>query len=61
MTQRHFDMHSAAGTVQVTKLDTVDGPSAAWEALFPGGKREKFYGERKDVREAVQQMIWRIL
>lgn len=59
--QKHFHVQSSSGTVEVTKKDTIDGPSAEWEALFPGGKREKFYGEQAEVRHAVQQMIWRIL
>ena len=50
---------SSGGAVEVTKKDPIEGPSAEWEALFPGGNRKSFFGEASDVRAAVQEHIWR--
>ena len=54
-----MQVQSQAGTVEVTKKDPVAGPSAEWEAMFPGGKRKSFYGEKNEVRHAVEECIWR--
>jgi len=50
---------SSGGTVEVTKKDPVEGPSAEWEAVFPGGKRKSFFGGPSEVKHAVQEYIWR--
>lgn len=50
---------SVSGTVEVVKKDTVNGPSAEWEAIFPGGRRKSFYGDAADVRHAISQEVWR--
>jgi hypothetical protein len=50
---------SSGGAVEVLKKDTIDGPSAEWEATFPGGKRKSFFGEPSEVKHAVQECIWR--
>jgi hypothetical protein len=50
---------SCGGAVEVLKKDTIDGASAEWEAIFPGGQRKSFFGEPADVRHAVQEEIWR--
>ena len=52
---------SSGGAVEVIKKDTINGPSAEWEALFPGGKRKSFYGSANEVRHAVSQEIWKTL
>lgn len=54
-------IRSEAGTVEVLKKDTSEGPATEWEALFPGGKRKSFYGSANEVRHAVSQEIWRTL
>jgi hypothetical protein len=52
---------SPSGTVEVTKKDPVEGPSAEWEAMFPGGKRKSFYGAPGEVKLAVEHEIWRTM
>lgn len=54
-----LQVQSQGGTVEVVRKDPVAGPSAEWEALFPGGRRKSFYGSASEVKWAVEQEIWR--
>ena len=55
-----LSVQSSSGTVEVIKKDPIEGPSAEWEALFPGGGRKSFYGTPSDVKRAVEREVWRI-